>query len=187
MAFQGVLQKLGRPVRRVARDRSGATAVEFALIGVPFFFTLMALAEVAVMSLAQSNLDFAMSETARRIRTGEIQQNGLSAADVRNDVCARMRRILPVQCEGNLFIDVRQFDAFTEVAGSDPAGDGRIDAGEMTFQPGDPSDIVLVRGFYQHQVFTPFFQGIFANVAGGKRVMSSAILFRNEPWPDGAP
>jgi Flp pilus assembly protein TadG len=187
MAFQGVLQKLAQPFRRVARDRNGATAVEFALIGMPFFLSVTALAEVAVMSLAQSNLDLAMGETARRIRTGEIQQNGLSAADVHDDVCARMRRVLPVQCAGDLFVDVRQFDAFTEVAGGDPADDGRIDAGEMTFQPGDPSDIVLVRGFYQHQVFTPFFQGIFANVSGGKRVMSSAILFRNEPWPDDAP
>lgn len=183
MAFQGILMRLARPFRRAARDRSGATAVEFALIGVPFFFTLLALGEVAVMSLAQSNLDFALSETARRIRTGEIQQEGLTALDVRNDVCARMRRVLPVECDGNLFVDVRRFNAYTEVVGGDPAADGQLEEGEMTFQPGEPSDIVLVRGFYQHQVFTPFFQSIFANVSGGRRVMSSAILFRNEPWP----
>ncbi|MBU6405658.1 MAG: pilus assembly protein [Alphaproteobacteria bacterium] len=186
MAFQGVLLRLAGPLRRAGQDRSGATAVEFALIGAPFVLTLMALAEVAVIGLVQSNLDLAMTETARRIRTGEIQQAGLTAADIRNEVCSSMGRILPVDCGGDLFVDVRRFDAFTEVADGDPADDGLIEEAEMAFDPGDPSDIVLVRGFYQHQVFTPFFQDIFGNIDGGQRVMYSAFLFRNEPWPDGS-
>lgn len=184
MAFRGMRSRLGGALRRAAQDRGGATAVEFALIGAPFVLTLMALLEVAVMGLVQSNLDFAMNETARRIRTGEIQQDGLTAADIRNGVCDHMRRVLPAECNGSLFVDVRRFDAFTEVADGDPAEDGVIEETEMGFDPGQPSDIVLVRGFYQHQVFTPFFQDIFGNVGGGQRVMYSAFLFRNEPWPD---
>jgi Flp pilus assembly protein TadG len=182
------MTRLGLQLRKrwrfFARRKEGATAVELALVGVPFFFTLFALAEIAVMSIAQSNLDFAISETARRIRTGEVQQRGMTAADVEREVCDGMRRVMPVDCAGRLFVDIRRFDAFTEVAGNDPAADGVLRPGEFAFQPGRPSDIVLARAFYRWELFTPFFDRIFANVAGGDRLMSAAILFRNEPWPE---
>ncbi len=187
MVLRAFGSECGRFLRALACRKDGTTAVELALIAGPFFLTLFALGEIATMSVAQSNLDFAMSETARRIRTGEVQQRGLSAADVERDVCERMRRVMLVECAGRLFIDIRRFDGFAEVAGADPAADGVLNPGEFSFQPGQPSDIVLARAFYRWDIFTPFFDSIFSNVAGGDRLMSSAILFRNEPWPEAAP
>lgn len=183
MVAVGLLSRLLKPLRMFSRRKEGATALEFALVGPPFLLLLMALAEVSVMSVVQSNLNFAMSETARRIRTGEIQSAGLGAADVKAEVCRGMTRIMPVDCSNDLFIDVRKFTQFADVAGNDPADDGVLDPGEFAYDPGQASEIVLARGFYRWQVFTPFFSGIFANFPGGYRLMSSAIMFRNEPWP----
>jgi Flp pilus assembly protein TadG len=183
MVAEGLLSRLLKPLQAFSRRKEGATALEFALVGPPFFLLLMALAEVAVMSVVQSNLNFAMSETARRIRTGEIQSAGLSAADVKAEVCRGMSRIMPVDCRNDLFVDVRKFSQFADVAGNDPGGDGVLDPGEFAYDPGVASDIVLARGFYRWQVFTPFFAGVFANLPGGDRLMTSAIMFRNEPWP----
>ena len=44
------------------------------------------------------------------------------------------------------------------------------------------SSIVLVRGFYVWQLFTPVFSQYFANMAGNKRLLSSSVAFKNEPF-----
>jgi Flp pilus assembly protein TadG len=181
------LGRLGRKLRSFGKRKDGATAVELALIAGPFFFTLFALAEVALMAVVQTNLDLAMADTARRIRTGEVQTQGLSAADVKNEVCAGMSRIMAVNCGADLFIDIDRFSAFQEVSNPDPSEDGTLDPGEFGFNPGAPSDIILARGFYRWKVFTPFFQDIFGTMGNGQRLMASAILFRNEPFPNPTP
>lgn len=168
---------------RFARDKRGVAAIELSLVAVPFFLTLTAMGEVAVMALAQSNLDFAMSETGRRIRTGEIQQAGLTQADVRDEVCARVNRFMALDCDGNLWLQIDQFDDFTELDLSDPSGGEEFEDVEWPYDPGGPSQIVLARGFYEWQVFTPFFQNVFGNTEGGKRLIVSSVIFRNEPFP----
>lgn len=178
------MRSLVAVLRRFGRRKEGSTAVEMALIAGPFFFTLMALAEIALMSVVQTNLDLAMSETARRIRTGEVQTQGLTADDVRSDVCVRLSRILPVSCDGNLYIDVRRYTAFVDVANPDPLADGELNDDEFAFSPGAPSDVILARGFFRWQILTPFFQDIFGSMGDGHRLMTSAILFRNEPFPE---
>lgn len=172
------------PRRKLADDQSGAAAVEMALLAGPFFFVLIAIAEVALIATVQANLDLAMGETARRIRTGEVQTAGLTANDVRREVCGRINRIMPLDCNANLYIDVDRFEAFVEVNDPSPIRNGDIDEDDFGFDPGAPSDIVLARAFYRWEVFTPFFGDIFGNIGAGKRLISSAILFRNEPFPE---
>ena len=71
----GVMQRMRR---RFGRARDGAAAVEFALIVPWFAWITLGLAEVSLMGLAQTSMDYAMSEVSRDIRTGEVQTAGLS-------------------------------------------------------------------------------------------------------------
>jgi len=169
--------------RRFARAKEGAAAVEFALLAGPFIWLMLAIAEVTMIGFAQTSLDFAMSETSRRIRTGEVQATNMSEAQLKQAVCTELNRFLAMGC-GNLFIDVDSYDSFVNVANPNPLNaNGTMNTSSFGYNPGQPSQIVLVRGFYRWNIITPYFDQFFANVGSHQRLLSSTILFRNEPWP----
>lgn len=179
--------KLKSPLGSFARARDGATAVEFAMIAPVFFLLIVGMAEVTLMGFAQSSLDFAVGETARRIRTGEVQAEGLSQGELRDDMCGTLNWLINVSCEGTLHLDVDRYASFVDVRNNSPMAGGGFNEGEIDFNPGGPSDIVMVRAYMQWPMITPLFEQFFANMSDGTRILSSTLLFRNEPFPDPNP
>jgi Flp pilus assembly protein TadG len=82
--------------RRFARARRGSAAVEFALVLMPFFLLTFGLAEVSMIGFAQTSLDFAVSETARQIRTGQAQTNGVTEAQIRTQLCSELNNFISI-------------------------------------------------------------------------------------------
>ncbi|MFN3335755.1 MAG: kelch repeat-containing protein, partial [Caldilinea sp.] len=62
--------------------------------------------------------------------------------------------------DDRFFIDVDTYEAFADVQITPPINEGEFHVGEMDFNPGAPSDIVVVRGYYRWQVLTPLRQTI---------------------------
>ena len=62
-----------RLVLRFRRDQDGATAVEFALVAVPFLALLFAIIELAMMFWTTQILEESLSQTARSLLTGQPQ------------------------------------------------------------------------------------------------------------------
>ena len=173
--------------KRFGRAREGAAAAEFALIVPWFAWITLGLAEVSLMGLAQSSMDYAMSEVAREIRTGEVQTAGLSQSQLKTEICDKLNQFMAMSCS-NLYLDIRSFPGFVNVTNTNPLNSsGQLQSGTFVYQPGGPSDIVLVRGFYTWDIITPLMQSVFGNVGGTQRLISSSILFRNEPWPAAPP
>ena len=75
--------------RGFARARSGAGAVELALLAVPFLLLLCVVVEAAMMTLSQQTLDSAVDRATRALRTGAFQD----AADG-NDPAGRLRQVM---------------------------------------------------------------------------------------------
>ncbi len=167
---------------RFGRAESGATAVEFGLLALPFFVLTFGLAEIAMIGFAQTSLDYAVSETSRLIRTGQAQTAGTSATQIKADLCNELTSLMPMDCDANLYLDVNTFQSFVAVQNPNPVQNGVFNPASFGYNPGVASDIVVVRAYYRWQVITPFFQGVFANVSGGKRVLASTMMFRNEPY-----
>ncbi|MBY0564185.1 MAG: pilus assembly protein [Hyphomonadaceae bacterium] len=169
-----------RTLRRFGKARDGTAAIEMGLIAVPFFTLLVGLAEVSMVGFMQTTLNNAVDERAREIRTGQAQQNGVTLDELKDSICQDIRGLLSVDCEANLFIDVDVYDSFVAAAaGPNPLANGLQDGG---FEPGAPSEIVVVRAFYRWSVMTPLFEGILANTSGGDRILVSTMMFRNEPY-----
>lgn len=91
--------------RRWSEDRKGAMAVEFAMVALPFIFTILALFELALILLLSTTLDASTTKVARLIRTGQLQTQGTPAtADgFRDQVCSNLGW-LQSQCASNLSI-----------------------------------------------------------------------------------
>lgn len=169
-------------LRRYRRARSGATAVEFALIAGPFFFLLFALMEIAAIFFVGAVLENAMLETARDIRTGAAQGAGMSRAGFTAAICDRIAVI--GNCD-QLEVDVKVFNGFGDVQQDNPINpDGSLNTGGMDFEPGDAGDIVLVRVYYKWEVILPDFGGFITNMENNQRLVTAATVFRNEPFDD---
>ena len=170
--------------RSLTQDASGATAVEFALIALPFFVLIFGLIELAILFLFSTTLDYGMAEASRRIRTGELQtQDDIDAADFKELLCGNLFGLM--DCDDNLRIDVRVFASFNESMNSDDDvqdDDGEFDDTQLSFAMGSANDIVMVRVFYEYQLFTPVMSAPLTNMPDGRRLLTSSMVFRNEPF-----
>jgi Flp pilus assembly protein TadG len=168
-------------------DRSGVTAVEFALVGPPFLLLLIGLLEVGTAYFASVTLENGVQTVSRQIRTGEIQAQSLTAAQFKIKLCDEVGPLIP--CDANLYVDARVFNSFnasqTPPSPLDP-NTGQINPA-FTFNPGTAGDIVLVRAFYVWQVATPLLGALLANMTANNGstsqdiLLGSAAVFRNEP------
>ena len=166
--------------RRFARDEGGATAVEFAMVAAPFFALTFAVLETTLLFFAGQVLDTGVAEGARLIRTGQAQQQGFSEAQFQTSVCENIHGLF--DCEAGLRLDVRTYESFDSVDLSKPIDDDDNLVEDFAYQPGVGGDIVVVRAFYEWPVIIPLMGVNYADLANGKRLLASAVTFRNEPF-----
>lgn len=173
--------KLYKKLQVWADDKRGIAAVEFAMIAGPFFFLIFGLLEVCAIFIMTTVLEHGLNEASRSIRTGQAQDAGFGAVAFKNAVCAELFDLL--DCEGNLTLDVKTFSDFNSTENPSPidaAGD--FSPNGFEFSPGGANEIVVVRAFYEWDLFTPVMSAPLANLNGGKRLLQSTIAFRNEPF-----
>jgi Flp pilus assembly protein TadG len=175
--------RIARKWKAFRRARRGTAALELAIVILPFFLLTIGLAEISMIGFAQTTLDYAVSETARQIRTGQAQMGGMSESQINQRLCTEMNQFMALNCGANLFLDVDNFASFT-AAGS--ANNAPIQNDQFTptpgYSPGTPSSIVVVRAYYRWEIMTPLFEPVFENVSGGERILVSTMMFRNEPY-----
>jgi Flp pilus assembly protein TadG len=183
------LQRARRFLRRFGSARRGATAVEFAFVALPFLTLLFAVLELGMVFLVSTTLQNAADAAGRKIRTGELQSSGGNRASFKSAICADMSW-LGSDCASNLTVDVRTFANFDSMMTTDGSGN-RVLAGptvtngvvqEGQWLPGNAEDIVLVRAYYSWTLFTPLLNSGLANIGANKRLISTTVAFRNEPW-----
>ena len=191
---------LRRLLRRFRSDRSGATAVEFAMVSVPFFGLLFAIFETAFVFLAQEGLDAATTVAARQLMTGQAQNVSTitTAAQFANSLICNptppAQRILPtfINC-ANLIVDVSQASTF---AGANVSKSFYTNP-TTNYNPGGASCIVVVRVVYPMPAYLSIISGngLVAtgtdNTAGQtlyngsmNYMLMSTAVFRNEPFPN---
>jgi Flp pilus assembly protein TadG len=167
--------------RRWRRDERGAAAIEFAIIAPVFFFLMFVIAETALVFVAEQVLDNAVFETARLIRTGQVQQGGMSPADFKQEVCDRISVF--IDCTGtNFYLEVKAYDTFADMIVNKPVDDDDNFTDPGTYDFGTASEIVVVRAYYQWPI-TPILGHQWQNaMANGKLLIGSFAAFCNEPY-----
>jgi Flp pilus assembly protein TadG len=168
--------------RAFVADRTGATAVEFALIGAPFIALLLALIQTFLVFFAQQLLESVVTESSRLILTGQAQAQNLTQSQFSQAVCSKV--VILFNCN-NLMIDVQVAGSWTSANAGAPSltFDGR---GNVTntwqFNPGNQGDIVVVRVMYQWPVFVGPLGFNLANLPNGNRLIMASTAFMNEAF-----
>ena len=175
--------RLGRRLLAYLEARQGTTAVEFAMIGLPFFILLIGLIEICVMFVVMTVLEHGAHEAARDIRTGEFQGSGTVTRDAfRTDICEAMVNLF--NCSNRVTISVDRLTSFPASAPTVPLKpDGTLeDESTLPFNPGGREDIVVVQVFYEWELITPALSWPLANYPDNTRLMIATVAFRNEPF-----
>jgi Flp pilus assembly protein TadG len=166
-----------RTLRQWRRCERGATAVELALIAVPFLALLTAMVETALVFFAGQVLQAATTEAGRLIMTGQAQ--GMTASQFQQAVCDRA---------GNLFtcsqmsVNVQTFGSFTSATSANPIQNGRLDTSGFGFSPGTSGQIEVVQVFYAWPLGMDLLGLNLNNVNGDSHLLTATAVFRNEPY-----
>ena len=177
-------------------NEDGATAVEFAIIAVPFLGLIAAIFETGLMFFASQSLQTAVTEGTRAIMIGDAQADG----SLRSSSVFASKYICPLLSSGmftcnSLKVDVNVVGSFYQANGA--IFSTNIQSAGTQFCIGKKGDIVFVRALYP----MPIFMRILALDAGGNtgsvtaglsrnpytgamdtRVLMGTAVFRNEPF-----
>lgn len=168
--------------KRFKRDENGATAVEFALVMLPFFACMFAIIEIGLVFFAGQVLETSVADASRLILTGQAQSANFDAAAFKNRICTPSVRAL-FNC-ANIKIDVRTASSFANgnlAAPIDP-DTKNLDTANFTYAPGGICSIVIVRVVYEWPTFVRQLGLDLATLANGKHLLMSTAAFRNEPY-----
>ncbi len=184
---------------RYAQNAKGATALEFAILGIPFMALLFGIIELAVIFFIGSIIEHATAEASRDIRTGEFQSAGNSSAAFKDAICANMSgvgscdnlRVDVISAATGKFTDLSLPSSPEECTGSQEEIDDCQSAPPVlpadTYTATIGGDVVIVRTQYFHTLAVPSALTKLANSSGNTRVITAVTAFRNEPFGGNAP
>ena len=166
-------------LRRFKRAQKGSTAVEFAIVALPFFSLMFAIFDVSLVYFATSALENGVASAAREIRTGQAQINNLTSVQFRDLVCARIAPLM--SCGNNLVIDIRKFTNFGSITFPVAVDANGNFTNNAQYQIGVAGDVIVVRAYYSWPMLTPV-GSRYVTMANGKRLLTVSAAFRNEPF-----
>ncbi len=175
-------------IRRFGNASRGAVAVEFAIVLLPFLVLMFGTIELGMIFLASSTLQTATDIAARQLRTGEFQATSTTKDQFKTLVCNNMTW-LKTPCSSYLTVDVQTFANLADVGGASAIDPSNLKPNTTCWSPGQAGDVVLVRTYYEWHLFTPLLNQSLVNMGSGsgKRLITSATSFRNEPWSSSPP
>ncbi len=183
--FKRADRKARRAGVRLAGNRSGMAAVEFALIMPMFMLVMFSTFEVGWLYFVNASVDAATIGIAREIRTGQIKgdENFDPEAFFREDVCPRLEYF--GDCDQRLTAEVEVFPDFASLAAAENAvvcrDDNENDVDNITVDPGGELAIVRIRICLLYDTLNPAIGINLADETGKKRITSTYII-RNEPY-----
>jgi Flp pilus assembly protein TadG len=177
---------------RFLRNRSGATAIEFSMLAIPFAALTFAILESCISFTGQQMLSNATDEVARQFRTGQLRKDdpALTADVVRDMICDRIEIMVAQGCPG-LQIDLRTYTSFADAAATSfkivnkqivLTKNGQLDGDSYKVDPGEAQSINMLRVFYAWPVITDFMRAAMSNLQGGKTLHFAATIWQNEPY-----
>lgn len=171
---------LMRLIRRFSGDKSGVTAIEFGILGLPFFAMIAVIMETSVVFLSSNIFESALHDSVRLIRTGQALSANYDVESFRATMCDRTFGLF--DC-GAILINVREVPNFASANIINPidkdTGDWLI--GEA-FSSGQRQTIMVAEAYYKWPTVMNIMGFNLATMTDGTYLMGAAEVFRNEPF-----
>ena len=178
-----------RSFRRFVRDRRGATALEFALLALPFALLVFAILESCISFAGQEVMANITDDVARQLRTGQLRPADVAGTKLTTLICGKLEIIVSTDCPQQLLVDLRQYSTFADAALASfqiQNGDVVLMQGtsSQTFanSPGPAESRNMLRVFYKWPVMTDLMAKSMANLSGGRTLHFTSVTWQNEPF-----
>ena len=170
--------------RRLCKDDSGATLVEFALVSPLFLVLLLGGLELGVLGMVSANFNDAVQFASRQVRTGQAD-GPTTAAQYVNVICNRMVDG-PSDCQSRIKVSVQPMASFAaagaQLTKQDGSGSLTGPGNGLTFNGGASSQVMLVAATFRWPLIVPFAESAFTHVSGTDVLITSRLVFKNEPY-----
>lgn len=172
-------------VARFRRNRSGSTAIEFAMLAMPFSILVFAILESCIAFAGQQLLANAADDLARQLRTGQIKAADVTEISVKKMICTKLELLVTKDCPG-LLVDLRSFATFADAAKLriKLTSDRDIDTTGFAVTPGKSMSKNMLRVFYKWPVITDFMRASMSNLKGNYTLQFATVTWQNEPFND---
>jgi hypothetical protein len=170
--------------RNLAGNLKGTTAIEFALLAVPFMLMVVGIIEMSLMFLAGSVLEGSVADASRLIRTGQLQAIG-------DGEDAQKEAFLDAVCEhSNMLLDCSKFqyqvikiDSFNDDISPKFDEDGElIDKNRFDLDQISSGCLAVVRVLYYYPLLTPLLADVFSDSPNNTHLLISTTAFETEPY-----
>ena len=192
--FRILVSKASRPlVAFLLEKESGAAALEFGLVALPFLALLGALVQTAFTMWASQNLDFTLQKVARPIFTGAFQTANSGQTDsaallglLKTSMCGSSTapKSTVFDCN-NVKIDVSSGASFSTLAPATPLNASTKDWNTSfgtNYYCAPPNSIVIVSVAVKFPVFFSLLSPGIVSFADGSHLLQSTTVFRTEPY-----
>ena len=183
---------LRRRLRRWGADQSGFTAVEFAMVAMPFVMLLFGTLSVCLFYFTTFTMENAVWQASRGIRTGQFQQGqggyaGAASAEDRKKafktaLCAKAPAY--IDCNKVVVFVQSNSGGFGSITRPVCATDGTmVDQSQAEFNAGGASSVVLITACYPWSFGgrLPFIA--LNTLSDGSLLIQASVAFRTEPFP----
>ncbi len=167
-------------LRQFMQKKDGSTAIEFAMIAVPFTFILIGIIELSLYFATTSLLHGAAEEAARLVRTGQVQQAAGDPQQMFEDALCDHAAVF-ISC-GDIKYEVITLDDFSDFSNYPVQYDANGDLIYNGFTAGGVNDVVLIRAMYRYNFMTPLLGPILGEGSSNSRLILSTIVLQTEPY-----
>lgn len=160
-------------------DRKGSAAIEFAILALPFFVVIFAIAEIAVMYFVDSGLDAAVHRAVRQVRVGIAKSGSWDATKFKEVVCGELS--FSFDCSTKLKVRAVVVTDMSSIDKTSPISGGNLAITE-DFDLGDSGSYVLVQAYLPWSPVFKLYALSSARLSDGSYVLGTAELIKNEPF-----
>lgn len=191
-------------MRRLFKSSEGATAIEFAILAIPFMMIVFATFETFIAFTGEQLVSNAVDNMARRVRTGQITFNlgrttDMTRTQFRQEFCKQIS--VMITCSNTepaspdkLWIDLEQVTNFSDIPAAIPlkatnGGKNKdLDTSKMNFAPGGAGKINMFRAYYRWPITTDLVRPYISNIqqegsSKGQFLIVATSAFQNENYP----
>lgn len=176
----------GGLLRHWRRDVRGATAVEFAIVAVPFLMFIFGIIGVGLHFFTTSTLEAAVETASRKVLTGQAQSGGLTLGEFKQLITNQGPGFLkPNQL--NLHIQkASNWASLTPVRCLDGKGALTPPTGSVGDRvdkfAGGAGEVVLITACYEWDIARLLGPAGLGNMANGSSLIRAATTFKTEPY-----
>ncbi|MDR7220877.1 pilus assembly protein [Aminobacter aminovorans] len=170
---------------RFMRNQSGSTAIEFAVLAIPFSLLVFAILESCIAFAGQQVLANAADDVARQLRTGQVKAANVTKASLEKMICDKLEVLVAKGCP-ELIVDLRSYPTFADAAKIrlKLTGDKDVDTTGFAVTPGPSMSKNMLQVIYKWPVITDFMRASMSNLKDGKTLQYATVTWQNEPFND---